>query len=264
MIDLHCHLLPGIDDGPPTMADSIALARAALEAGTTTIVATPHVSWDFTDNTAERIAEKVSEVRAALAAEALPLAVHRGGEVALTRALELPDDELAALRLGGGPWLLLECPLSPHALNVEAGIQTLRDRGHTRLLLAHPERVPAFQRDPEMLRRQVEQGAVTSMTAGAFAGRFGKEVQRFAQQLLADGLAHSAASDAHSVGRRAPDLAPALAEAGLDEAQVDRLGRAAPLAILRGLPLPEVPAGPDPGAADAATRPGRLGRLLGR
>jgi protein-tyrosine phosphatase len=257
VIDLHCHILPGIDDGPPTMADSLALARAAVGAGTTTIAATPHVSWDCSANTSALIARKVAEVRAALDAEGFALTLATGGEVALTRALELPDDELAALRLGGGPWLLLECPLSPTALNVESGLDALRERGH-RLLLAHPERVPAFQRDPAMLARQVEQGSLTSMTAGAFTGRFGKEVQRFTFRLLEDGLVHSAASDAHSVDRRPPDLAPALRQAGLEDWQIDWLARTAPLAILRGEELPPPP------AMDVAPRSGRLGRLLGR
>jgi protein-tyrosine phosphatase len=258
VIDLHHHILPGIDDGPATIEDALALARAAVAGGTATIVATPHVSWDWTENTASRIAGKVAEVNAVLRAEGVDLEVRPGAEVALTRALDLPDEELAALRLGGGPWLLLECPLSPVAAGVEAGIDALRSRGHEHIVLAHPERVPAFQRDPELLARLVASGLLTSITAGAFVGRFGKDVQRFTRRLLSDGLVHDVASDAHSLARRPPEIAAPLQESGFDAEQIDWLARAVPLAILDGVALPIAPVMP------AEPRPGLLGRLLGR
>ncbi len=258
VIDLHCHILPGIDDGPVTLEESLAIADAAIAAGTATIVATSHVSWDYPGNTATLLATKVDEVNAALLDRRMDLEVRPGAEVALTRALDLADAELTALRLGGGPWLLLECPLSPVAAGVEQGIQALRERGHEQIVLAHPERVPAFQRDPDMLARLVNSGVLTSVTAGAFVGRFGKEVQRFARRLLADGLVHDVASDAHSVGRRPPEIVPTLRETGLDDHQIDHLARAMPLAILQGTPPPPSPPMP------AAPRGGVMSRLLGR
>lgn len=258
VIDLHCHILPGIDDGPATLQDTLALARAAVAAGTATIVATPHVSWDYPQNTAALIQEQVAEVNTALMEARMDLEVRPGAEVALTRALDLPDDDLAALRLGGGPWLLLECPLSPVAAGVEQGVQALRERGHEQIVLAHPERVPAFQRDRQMLERLIAGGVLTSVTAGAFVGHFGKDVQRFARRLLADGLVHDVASDAHSVQRRPPAIGPTLHEAGLDATQIDHLARAVPLAILQGVPLPPSPAMPE------ERRGGVLSRLLGR
>lgn len=257
MIDLHCHILPGIDDGPQTLADSLEIARAAVAAGTTTIVATSHVSWDYPGNTSQLLAAKVAEVNAALMAERLDLEVRPGAEVALTRALDLTDQELAALRLGGGIWLLLECPLSPVAAGVEAGVNALRARGHERIVLAHPERVPAFQKDPDMLARLVAGGCLTSVTAGAFVGRFGRDVERFARRLLADGLVHDVASDGHSAGRRPPQIAPVLREAGFDEPLIDWVGRGVPLAILQGTVLPPVPVFPP------EKRGGVLSRLRG-
>ncbi|MCW3013899.1 MAG: Protein-tyrosine-phosphatase [Solirubrobacterales bacterium] len=257
MIDLHCHILPGIDDGPRTIEDSLELAQAAVAAGTTTIVATSHVSWAYPDNSSQLIAQKVDEVNAMLLDLRLDLEVRPGAEVALARALDLTDAELAGLTLGGGPWLLLECPLSPVATGVEQGIDALRRRGHERLVLAHPERVPAFQRDPELLARLVDSGLLTSVTAGAFTGRFGKNVQKFARKLLAEGMVHDVASDAHSVVRRPPAVGPELQEAGLDVHQIDHLARAVPLAILQGAPLPPAPAMP-------VEQRGVLSRLLGR
>lgn len=256
MIDLHCHILPGIDDGPSTLEDSLDLARAAIAGGTTTIVATPHVSWDY-PNDAATVAAKVVEINALLLAHRLDLEVRPGAEVALTRALDMDDQDIHAVSLGGGPWLLLECPLSPVAAGVEQGIEGLRRRGHEHIVLAHPERVPAFQRDPEMLERLVAGGLLTSVTAGAFAGRFGKDVQRFARRLLADGLVHNVASDAHSVVRRPPEISPVLRDAGLDEAQIDHVARAVPLALLDGTPLPLAPPMP-------AARRGVFSRLRSR
>ncbi len=257
MIDLHCHILPGIDDGPRSLDDTRALARAAVAGGTTTIVATPHVSWDYPANCARLIAAKVIEVNAMLLAERIDLEVRPGAEIALTRALDLPDEELQALTLGGGPWLLLECPLSPVTAGVEQSIELLRRRGHEQIVLAHPERVPAFQRDPDLLARLVQGGLLTSVTAGAFAGRFGKDVQRFARRLLADGLVHDVASDAHSLVQRPPGLGLPLQEAGLHAAQIDHVARAVPLAILQGAPLPVAPPMPD-------AKRGVLDRLRGR
>jgi protein-tyrosine phosphatase len=259
VIDLHPHILPGIDDGPATIEDALALARAAVAGGTATIVATPHVSWDWTENTAARIAEKVDEVNAVLRDEGIDLEVRPGAEVALTRALDLSDDELRALRLGGGPWLLLECPLSPVAAGVEAGIEALRARGHEHIVLAHPERIPAFQRDPEMLTRLVATGALTSITASAFVGRFGKDVQRFARRLTAEGLVHDVASDAHGVTGRPPEVRAPLEEAGFGPEHIDWFARAVPLAILDGTNLPFAPVMPP-----EPPRGGVLGRLLGR
>lgn len=241
MIDLHCHILFGIDDGPRAPEDTVELARAFLAAGTTTVVATPHVSWDWPENTSDLIAGRVAEVRRLLAEHEIELDVRAGAEVALTRALDLPDEELRRLTLDGGDWLLLECPLSPVAVGLEASVGELRRRGHQKLLLAHPERIPAFQRDPEILARLVYGGALTSVTAGAFSGAFGKEVARFARQLLEDGLVHSVASDAHSTRRRPPGLGGPLGSAGLGPELVDWLGGAAPAAILAGEPLPPAP-----------------------
>lgn len=257
MIDLHCHILYGIDDGPQTPEDTVALAEAFVATGTTIVVATPHVSWDWA-NDSELIAAKVADVRTLLAEHDVPLDVRPGAEVALTRALDLTDEELQRLTLDGSGWLLLECPLSPAAFGLDAAIEELRRRGHKQLLLAHPERIPAFQRDPGLLERIIAGGALTSMTAGAFNGRFGKEVARFAQLLLAEGLVHTVASDAHSLLRRPPGIAKPLEDTGLTADLVDHLGRAAPLAILANEPLPQAPPLP------AVRRAGPLGRLLRR
>ncbi len=254
VIDLHCHILPGIDDGPPTLAESVALGRAAVAAGTSIIVATPHVSREYPRNTAARIAEGVAEVNAALQREHVALEVLSGGEIAMTRAAELPDEELQALRLGGGPYLLVECPLSPAAVGFEQIPIRLAERGH-RILLAHPERCPAFQRAPAAYAALVERGMLGQLTAGALVGRFGRHVEAFAHRLLREGLAQDVSSDGHSAVHRPPGIGPELAEAGYAE-QADWLARQVPAAVLSGAEVPPAPPMPRPA--------GRVARLLRR
>ena len=256
MIDLHFHVLPGIDDGPPTLDDALALARAAHAAGTSTIVATPHVSWDWPDNDAAGIAAAVEAINLELRRNEIAVEVLPGAEVAMTRAADLDDAELRALRLGGGPYLLVECPHSPAASGFEGLLASLSHAGH-RILLAHPERCPAFLRDRSTLERLINNGMLTSVTAGSFAGRFGREVRRFSQDLLRDGLVHNVASDAHDLVRRPPGIDPVLAQEGMAEG-TDWFTRQVPQAILSGDPLPPAP----PMALPEPERKGLLGRLF--
>jgi protein-tyrosine phosphatase len=239
VIDLHCHILPGIDDGPRMMEDSVALASAAFAGGTRTIVATPHVSWQWPDNDAEGIGAAARAVNGALRDAGIAIDVLAGAEVALSRAVDLELAELRALRLGGGPWLLVECPLTPEAPGLEQGLGALRMQGH-RIVLAHPERCPAFQREPERLAELVTLGMLTSVTASAFTGHFGGVVKRFAFELLRRGLVHSVASDAHDAVRRPPALATELAKAGLGD-HAPRAAHEVPAAILRGSDIPAPP-----------------------
>jgi protein-tyrosine phosphatase len=244
-IDLHCHVLPAIDDGPSTIGGSLALARAALAAGIATLVATPHVNLNHPENDAARIAERVGDVRAALRAERIDVDLVAGAEVALARALALDDAALAALRLGGGPWLLLECPLGPAgAPGFVDAAREVAARGH-RIVLAHPERSPAFHAEPEgTLAPLVEEGMVAQVTAGALVGRFGRKPREVAMRMLHAGLVHDVASDAHDAVGRLPSIGPELEAAGLG-AQVPWLATDVPAAILSGDELPPPPPFPE-------------------
>ncbi len=239
VIDLHCHVLPGIDDGPETIAGSLALARAAADVGVRTLVATPHVSWRY-PNDAATIGELVDELRGRLAAEGVDLELRAGAEVAMTRIAEIEEAELARLRLGGGEWLLLEPPFSPVVTALEAIVQEVQRRGN-RVLLAHPERCPALHRDPRMLGSLVRDGALTSITAGSLVGRFGGTVRRFALRLVQEELVHNVASDAHDLAGRAPGIAAELDQAGLAPL-AEWLTETVPAAILDGGPIPARPA----------------------
>ena len=238
MIDLHCHLLPGIDDGPADIEGSLELARAASAAGTRTIVATPHVSARYR-NDAATIARLVEELNRRFAAEEIAIEVRRGAEVALTSALEMAPEQLAGLGLGGGSWLLIEPPFTPAASGIDSILLDILARGH-RVVLAHPERCPAFQRDPAVLEAVIRAGVITSITAGSLSGRFGREVRRFALALARDGLVHNVASDAHEHLKRGPQIASELRGSGL-EPLADWLTCEVPAAILADAEIPPAP-----------------------
>ncbi len=244
MIDLHCHVLPGIDDGPRGLEQSVAMARAAASGGTRIMVATPHVSWDY-QNRAEGIQARVVEVNAALARERIPLEVRPGGEVDASYSSELDEPELRGLRLGGGDGLLLECPLTLAAAPMDAIVFGLHRRGH-RVVLAHPERSPMMRAQPGRLETLVRAGALTSITAGSLLGQFGREVRRFSFWMLEEGLVHNVASDAHDTTRRPPSLRDALMAAAALEApglahHVEWLANDVPRAVLDSAPLPPAP-----------------------
>ncbi len=243
MIDLHCHVLPGIDDGPERIEQSVALARAAAATGTKAIVATPHASARY-PNRAAAIGQLAVELREQLDAAGVAVEIETGAEIAMSHVEEIEPDELELLRLGGGPWLLLEPPFLPIATGIDRTIARLHEQGH-RIVLAHPERCPAFQRDLELLRGLIAEGVLSSITAGSLVGRFGKSVRGFATRLLAEGLVHNVASDAHDWHRRPPGVAAELRQAGLVE-QADWLTVAVPAAILAGEEIPTRPSSTAP------------------
>jgi protein-tyrosine phosphatase len=257
MIDLHCHVLPGIDDGPATMQESIELARGASADGITTIAATPHVDWTHPSVNAGRIRTVARALQLRLNTAGVDVTIVTGAEIAAARAVELDDDELRALSLGGEGWLLLECPLlatlAPGFLHAA---RALMWRGH-RVLLAHPERCPIFLRAPELLIELVGEGMLTQVTAGALNRRYGRTVRDFARLLMERHAVHVIASDAHGPNRPAR-IGAELEQASVDPRLADWLAREVPAALLAGREPPARPA-----TASTARRE-RLLRLVGR
>jgi protein-tyrosine phosphatase len=238
VIDLHCHVLPGIDDGPKDIEGSLALARAAHAAGIRRIVATPHVSPRYPNEPAA-IARLVEELNAHLAAEGIEVEVLPGAEIALVRAVELDASQLSRLTLGGGPWLLVEPPFSPAASGIDAMMLEVARSGHP-IVIAHPERCPAFHRDRSVLESLVRSGMITSITAGSLLGHFGGAVRAFALELLREGLVHDIASDAHDHIDRPPGTMGELDGAGLHSLTA-ALTEAIPAAVLAGGEIPPAP-----------------------
>ena len=257
MIDLHCHILPGVDDGPAEMGQSLELAREAAGAGTTTIAATSHVREDY-PFPLESIGERVAEVNQALERERIALHVVRGGELAVTKAGELSDAEVAGICLGDGPYVLVETPYTHAGEMVETTLFDLQVRGF-RPVLAHPERSPTFQGDLQFLGRLVERGVLSSVTAGSIEGRFGRTVKRFTLELMDAGLVHNVASDSHGDGARSPDLGRPFETLAGERPDIAEHGRwyteEVPGAIL---------AGEDVGPPPSFQRQGGWRRLFGR
>ena len=242
-VDLHAHILPGVDDGPATLEGSLAMARAAVAAGTTVLVATPHVNDDrFIEPAA--IPGAVDELGGHLRAAGIGLEVRAGGEIALSRVNDLGPDELQGLGLGGGPYLLLESPFAVVVGDFEQVIHRVLGSGH-QVLLAHPERCAAFQREPARLTRLVAAGVLVQLTAGALTGAFGSRVRAFAVELLERDEVHVVASDAHDAVRRPPGLLAGLEAAERDVPGIGERARwlteEVPAAIIAGDPIPSAP-----------------------
>jgi protein-tyrosine phosphatase len=239
VIDLHAHILHGLDDGARTLDESLAMARAAVADGTRVLAATPHVRDDYPTRPAE-MEEGVGRLREALAAERLDLHVVTGGEIALDRLPLLDADELARFGLAGNPsYLLVEFPYYGWPLDVETRLFELRAAGLV-VVLAHPERNAEVQSSPDRLRRLVEQDAIVQLTAASLDGRLGRASRKTALRLLDLGLAHLVASDAHSPAVRGIGLRSA-AEAIGDAALARWLTEDVPAAIVDGDELPHRP-----------------------
>lgn len=260
MIDTHFHVLPGIDDGPADLGEAVELARVAESSGTRVIAATSHIDHGFGVAIAG-LAPAREAVAAALAQARIDVEIVRGGEIALSRLVDLTDAELSELRLGTGHHLLVECPFTPAVADMEPLVHGLRSRGFE-ILLAHPERCPAFLRDPARVGALVDAGALVQVTAGSLRGDFGSTVRRNAISMLREGVAHCLASDAHDLRRRPPGLRSALDAAARDVPQLglleEWLVEAVPAAVLAGEPAPPRPVAPE------SPRRGLLGRVLRR
>jgi protein-tyrosine phosphatase len=213
VIDLHAHLLPDLDDGPGTMAESVAMAQAAWDAGTRTMVCTPHMIEHFPTDP-RRVHAAVEALREALAVADVPLEILAGAEIALSYLPELDDEELLLASVGGGGrWLLLEMPFQGWPIKLPQVLADLEIRGYG-VILAHPERAEAVQRAPDRMRDIVGRGALVQLTAQSLLGELGQIAHRAARMLLAGGVAHFIASDAHSAGPwRPPGMEEGLAAA---------------------------------------------------
>jgi protein-tyrosine phosphatase len=252
LIDLHCHLLPGIDDGPATADESIVLAAELAAGGVSAVVATPHFREDHPRVEPGRLRTLCERLGEQIDYEGIQLEVLPGAEVDLHRGIEATDAQLRLVSLGqGGTHLLVETPYAQLTSLFEEQIFELQLRGYT-LLLAHPERNAAFQKSPERLHALVRRGVLVQVTADALArpparSRSGRAVR----ELLKAGLAHVIASDAHG-----PAIARTTLDAGLRAARevvgsrADWMATEVPAAILAGEAIPAPPA--------AERRPGGL------
>jgi protein-tyrosine phosphatase len=237
-VDLHFHLLPGVDDEPSDLAESLDLARAAVAAGTRTVVATPHVRYDLGTTDAREIYARVRELRAELEDAGIPLELACGGELGHDVALVLGPDELDMLAQGppGARWLLVETPFDGIGEDFHAATDRLR--GHCfGVLVAHPERSADASLDGAAgLRRELAAGSRSQLNALSLTGGHGEEARTSAWALLHERLVTVVASDAHGP-TRPPALRTArdaLVDGGLSPTAADALVGSGPRALLAG------------------------------
>jgi protein-tyrosine phosphatase len=246
VIDLHCHLLPGIDDGPPTLDGSLELARALAADGIEVVAATPHVRDDHPSVVPSELAGRCAELRGALAADGIELEVVLGGELDLARGLEASADELRLVSYGQtGKYLLVETPYAELSSLFEEQLFELELRGF-RLLLAHPERNPTFQTDPERLAEIVSRGVLLQVTASSLVQNHRRSRSaRLARALVRRGLAHVIASDAHGPHvDRAPISEAVEVARRLAGRHAESMASETPAAILAGEQPPSASATP--------------------
>jgi protein-tyrosine phosphatase len=244
-VDVHAHVLPGIDDGPSDADGALAMLRAAAASGIGTIAVTPHLRPDFPDVQPTELARRADELREAGEMAGIEIRVVSGAEVSLAWALEASDEELALATYDqGGTDLLIETP-TYNVVGLDSLLWRLRAKG-LRVTLAHPERSVPFQRDPAPLVELVRQGVLLQVNADALiTGPRRSDTQRLGRYLCLEGLAHALASDGHRASRwrAVTRLADAAQEAarliGADRAHW--MTQIAPAAILTGAALPEAP-----------------------
>lgn len=199
VVDMHCHILPGIDDGARTWEDSLAMARAAVAAGITHLVATPHYMEGTYPNPRTKVLALVGELRERLAGAGIPLNVFPGTEAYISP--DLPErvkaGEVTTVN-DGGRYLLVELPYVGMPPWAEDVLFQLQVQGVTPII-AHPERNRNLQRDPGLLFRWVERGALAQVDAGSLEGSYRESARQAADVMLEHRLVQLAGSDAHTL-----------------------------------------------------------------
>ena len=239
-VDIHCHLLPGIDDGAKDLEESLAMARLAVADGISTIVCTPHQCGNYSVNHSDAIRGAVAKLQDALQRAQIPLEIFSGADVRIESNLiaELRSDHILSLA-DRGRHVLLELP---HELYfpIESLQSSLKADGVTGIL-SHPERNQGILNQPDLVKRLVEKGVLMQLTAGSLVGTFGDRIQRFSEDLLCKGLVHFISTDAHSLHRRRPLLQRAYSRAVklVGEKMAIEICCRNPLRVVQGAEVPD-------------------------
>jgi protein-tyrosine phosphatase len=202
MIDIHCHILPDVDDGAKTMEDSIEMAKAAVADGITTIIATPHHQNGRYINDKSRIIERVQTLNEVLTKQNIPLTILPGQEPRIYGELVQDYEKGEVLTLNNGnKYVMVEFPSSQVPRYAEQLLFDIQLQG-LHPIIVHPERNAQIMEQPDVLYNLVKKGALTQVTASSLTGHFGKKIQKFSQQLIEVNLTHFIASDAHNTSGR--------------------------------------------------------------
>lgn len=210
MTDLHCHILPGLDDGARDGLTSCAMAEMALSGGTETIVATPHCNVGDDDMAlrCETVLRKTEELRGELRRRNIAVEVFPGMELMGRENLREILENNLFLTLAGSRYLLIEFDFGESADFIADSLRAVREKGVVPVL-AHPERYFTVQDEPSFVGHLFQSGAIIQVNKGSVLGRFGKGPQKAADWILKNGFAHVMASDAHGTEMRTPHMAEA-------------------------------------------------------
>ncbi len=210
MIDLHCHILPGVDDGSPDLETSIGLAKVAVSQGITHMLLTPHHMDGVYFNAKNSVIKKTNAFQTALKENDIPLTVFPGQEVHITgELLKAIEQDQILFADESNRYLILELPHNEVPEYTSKLLFNLQSLGITPVLV-HPERNQGFMADPSKLYDFVSQGCVTQLTASSYVGVFGEYVQKFTEQIIEAGLGFVFASDAHNFKGRNFKMAQAF------------------------------------------------------
>lgn len=212
MIDLHCHILPGVDDGAQTLEDSLAMAEKAISQGITHILCTPHHNNGKYKNSKQTVIPRVAQLQEELDQRQLPLTVLEGQEVRITGDLleDMSRDEILFTDLED-TYILIEFPTMDIPAYTEQLFFELRGLGKIPVIV-HPERNAKFREDPNRLIPFLDTGVLAQLTAPSYVGTFGKSIQKTAKQMVKHNLVQMVASDAHGVNKRNFFMKEAFAE----------------------------------------------------
>ncbi len=238
MLDLHCHILPGVDDGAVDLAEALAMARAALADGSRAVVATSHLGETLFDTSPELLRRAFLELSAAIAREGLPLELYPGAENFFAGG---DPAGFAASAVGIGAankYVLFDFSLRIPPPSVADAIVELTKGGRTPIL-AHPERNLALQEDPSPIASWIERGALIQVNAPSLVGSLGSEARRLGLRLLESGAVHILASDAHNLKTRPFCLGEGrrIAAGVVGEEEASRMTSERPWKIARGEPI---------------------------
>ena len=240
MIDIHCHILPGVDDGPKDLEESLAMARMAVADGIQAIVATPHSLNGVYSNPRQDILERGKKLKEALSEHRVPLILFLGADVHFDAHLLHRLEAGEVLPINDGKYILLELPGQSIPQTIKEVLFDLRVKGYFPII-THLERNLVIQKNPELVGDWVEHGAVIQITAQSLTGDFGGRAYRCACRLLEKGWVDVIATDAHSTNRRPPVLSQGVKKAAeiIGQEEALKLVTLYPELILRNEPLSE-------------------------
>lgn len=202
MIDIHTHILPGVDDGPSNMEESLKIIENGIKYGIKIFVLTPHIRIDSDWNKIDKIKEAFSSLKRECAARGFDVRLILGAELLLTPALpEKLKDNSSVIINGKGRYVLVELPFYQLPIYTEDVFFRIM-MGKIIPIVAHPERCIYLNGKDGVLKKWIDNGIMTQINAGSLTGQYGMRVKRFARKLLKDGLVHFLGSDVHSINDR--------------------------------------------------------------